>query len=1449
MTSFRLLFVALVALVALWSSSFLGVCNGQTQINACWLSYSPINEGDQDTGSAYGVYWSSQLIATLTLNTNTAVGSLASTNYTVTAATGTRTVASLAGNNVVGSTTAISLTPATTCTSGCDQQFYPAANSPDSGYFSALGTSFTLASPQVDISGCDTQTFRIMSNAAYGDPVYGNVTSNCDSDVQVFGLVATYPVGSSVPSICQYSTIAPIVKYTCGIGPYNFLPMATFPDLVGNFNGNSLFIRMCGSVSQGTCADEYGADVMACQVGTTSELGNIIVYPQALTYTTSPAGAMTFSYANGVDGSAGINFTSADGQPCSSPRVFTGTLVCGSQAAITSYSENPTCTYNYIITTPLACPPVQNLAFCQISSTTPVAAYNTWMTSISGIINGSMAPPSQQANNGQAGVTYIAQSFLASPAATISVSQLYLATPTSTTSASSVIPPSLTSVTGAVGQTFPVTIASVGSYEGNDNVVYYLSGSSAGWVTNFGLSFAYNSTQNSQVYFGTGTTQVNVYYDQFIGPFTSYYSQLQMTPLGTSTTLPAGWCAAPTLVAGQAAGTSQTFGYCLITYATGIYGQYTSSYFYASVTSGTITASTTANQGQYQVSAITGSRYTSTTLGVAVASGSTTTVSLGGSASTAQYIYYNSQLVNSTTDGINGLTFQLASAQSDPSGCSGSTVQILGQAVTCGTTSPNGGSEYPSYLTSFTLSPGSTVPSCTPLVQAVQPYSCGIGQYNFGSLSTGPDLTFTQNGYTLYFRPCAAVSQPACVATYGNNTMACQLTPPTSAYELATFQSPYGSAEFSYVNGVDNAAGILMTMADGLMCNDASLYPRRLYVTFLCGAASSGTQLVYYAEQSSNGGTQCWYNLTVLTPLACSNAAAPVIANTTCAIGNYNFTQLAYNTGDLVGSFGGYGIYMRLCGAVQNKWCQTWSSPTQVCQYYANVYGTTGMAYTGYGSTGINTQLSYTNGVDGTSGINYYIANGDAACGLAARIVYGTITCGAVSEMTSFIESPSCNYQINITTPLACAGGVGNSITPPGTANTVQFAFCLTVSSTNLVPGITTVISLMTGTLTATQQTPGSAVYVVTGVTGTRSVYTINGSVLSTASLTGVASGLGASQVIYYVPLASLVYVDALGIAVQLSTAQSDSLGCSGSTITLFYGQIGCGNGYLSLSGYSLTIVPLIGSATAPFCAVPSYTIQTPGFCGVGQYNLASLASGPDLSFTGGGYTIYARLCGVVSQPDCVASYGNNIQICQWGSSSSQYEIASLYATGNETTFAYANGKDISQGLTYKIADGGLCGSIPRAVTGTITCGATNNITNYYQVPVVTCQYVINFTSPLVCAGVSSSGPVVVGVTSSSSSSGGAAAASGSAASSSSSGLSGGAIAGIVIGSVVGVVLLCILLFFAFSFARRSDSKKRDTTQTSGQTGNYGQVESSRAGESSLEQSKVEMEPMHGETR
>ena len=1460
MLSRTLLLLAVVALLVSLSAA-------QTQINVCWLSYSPLNT--LTGSSSAGLFWSSQLVATLTLNTATPVASLGTSGYLVTAATGTRAVASLAGTNALGSVTTVNLTSRANCPNGCDNMFYPAGNSGGGagagGYFDGDGISFTLSTGQVDNQGCDTLTFKIQGNAAYGSAL-GNVSSDCGSEVDVFGLVATYPVNSPLPAICQYSTIPAITNVTCGIGAYNFAPMATYPDLVGSFSGYALYVRLCGAVSQGNCVSQFGNNVMACQLGSSSPtLGYLPAYPQAFTYSNNASASLTFAYVNGVDGTAGFTFRSGDGALCDSgPRVFKGTLLCGAQAAIISYAESPSCTYTYTITTPLACPPTQNLAFCQLSSTTPVPAYNTWMTAISGIVSATAAPASQQANFGQAGVTYIAQSFLSSPPATIQFSQTYLATPANVTNPSGYalinsptgigyLPSASLSLTGAVAATYPITIAAVGSYNGNDNVLYYINGSTSGWVTNGGLSFAYGGSNNSQVYFSTSTTAVNIYYDSYIGPGTSYYSQVQVVPLGSSTTLPAGWCTAPTLTTGQTAGTAQTFGFCLITYATGIYAEYTSSYFYASITTGTITASSTANQGQYQVSAISGQRTTSSSLGVATSTGTPVTVSLGGSSSTPQYVYYSSPLVSGTTDGITGLTFQLATNQTDPSGCSGGTVQILGQAVICGLASPNGGNNYPSYQTTFTLSPGGTVPSCTPLTQSIQPYVCGIGQYDFSSLASGSDLNFTQNGYTVYFHPCGPVQQPSCVATYGSNTMACQYTSPSQLYELAAYQSPYGSPEFSYVNGIDGNAGVLMVMADGLLCNDDVLYPRQLYVTYLCGAASSGTKLVYYAEWSANGGAICHYNLTVITPLACGNTIAPTLAsNTTCSIGNYNFTQLATTYPDMAGSFAGYGIFMRLCGAVQQPWCITYASgPTQVCQFYSYQYLVTGMAYTGYGSTGNNLQLSYANGVDGSQGINYVIANGDQ-CGSAPRIVQGTITCGVESGMTSYAENPACTYNINVSTPLACNGGVGSSVVPPGSVNTVQFAFCLTVANPNFVPGYSVVQSQMTGVLTAVQQSAGSTVYVVTGATGTRSVLSVNGSVVSTATITGLSNSLGASQLLYYVPTSNLAYIDTQGVAVQLSVSQNDGTGCVGSSIALYYGQIGCGNGFFSLSGYSLSLVPLVGSAVAPACTLPTYNFEVPPFCGVGQYSLASLANGPDLSFTGGGYTIYMRLCGVVSQPDCVSTYGPNIQICQWGSSSSQYEIAALYAPGNETTFAYANGQNINQGLSYVIKDGGLCGSIPRSVSGIISCGAVNNITNYYQLSGVTCQYSINLTSPLVCVSGTSTGgggsPTsstgqAGGTTAVSSSSSAAAGTASTISNSSSSGLSHGAIAGIVIGSVVGALILlgCFACMFGVMSRREKGVDKGNSGESASRGGqSYNEVEPSRNMES-VNQSQVEM--------
>ena len=147
-------------------SSLVSLVRGQTQVSFCWLGVGP-QEADQ-SGGAY--YWSSQVTATLTLNTSLALASLTG-GYSVTAVSGMRTVASLSGNNAVGGSAQLSLTPPASCPFGCDNLIFPARNAPlAGGLFDGLGLSFTLAAPQVDISGCDTTTFKIYVRHTAGSP-------------------------------------------------------------------------------------------------------------------------------------------------------------------------------------------------------------------------------------------------------------------------------------------------------------------------------------------------------------------------------------------------------------------------------------------------------------------------------------------------------------------------------------------------------------------------------------------------------------------------------------------------------------------------------------------------------------------------------------------------------------------------------------------------------------------------------------------------------------------------------------------------------------------------------------------------------------------------------------------------------------------------------------------------------------------------------------------------------------------------------------------------------------------------------------------------------------------------------------------------------------------------------------------------------------------------------
>lgn len=86
-------------------------------------------------------------------------------------------------------------------------------------------------------------------------------------------------------------------------------------------------------------------------------------------------------------------------------------------------------------------------------------------------------------------------------------------------------------------------------------------------------------------------------------------------------------------------------------------------------------------------------------------------------------------------------------------------------------------------------------------------------------------------------------------------------------------------------------------------------------------------------------------------------------------------------------------------------------------------------------ATNGETTFGYVNGVDGTLGYSYYVADG-ATCNINGvtfpRSVQGNITCGAVNAFTSFYElsavtgnsSLACHYVVDITAPVACLNGV-----------------------------------------------------------------------------------------------------------------------------------------------------------------------------------------------------------------------------------------------------------------------------------------------------------------------------------------------------------------------------------------------------------------------------------------
>ena len=128
-------------------------------------------------------------------------------------------------------------------------------------------------------------------------------------------------------------------------------------------------------------------------------------------------------------------------------------------------------------------------------------------------------------------------------------------------------------------------------------------------------------------------------------------------------------------------GSSVTFSFCYISYASSIFSEYASTQYWASVTSGSLTAKQTGYMGQYQVTAVSGSRQVTTNDGTYTIASTAFVSLLSGYTS---YVYYQSPLTGMATSlDASGLALTVSPAQTDPTGCTGSPVVITTNNLQC----------------------------------------------------------------------------------------------------------------------------------------------------------------------------------------------------------------------------------------------------------------------------------------------------------------------------------------------------------------------------------------------------------------------------------------------------------------------------------------------------------------------------------------------------------------------------------------------------------------------------------------------------------------------------------------------------------------------------------------------------------------------------------------------
>jgi len=167
-------------------------------------------------------------------------------------------------------------------------------------------------------------------------------------------LSLTTALSSALAILSHRSDLLVLSAASCGIGKYDFSNLTSKGDWVGLSPDYSTiyYLNLCSEVKNLWC--QMNSNSAHSQVCQTFSANPSITYNLMST----DLSATNWTYINGRDANAGIQFESHTGESCPTTpnRAVIGQLICGNTTGIIAeIQESPLCTYRLTLPTPVLC--------------------------------------------------------------------------------------------------------------------------------------------------------------------------------------------------------------------------------------------------------------------------------------------------------------------------------------------------------------------------------------------------------------------------------------------------------------------------------------------------------------------------------------------------------------------------------------------------------------------------------------------------------------------------------------------------------------------------------------------------------------------------------------------------------------------------------------------------------------------------------------------------------------------------------------------------------------------------------------------------------------------------------------------------------------------------------------------------------------------------------------